>query len=430
VTQSDGIGMMATPSTDELPSPSVSSSPRRDVATRPRSAWRWLADHAWWILPVVAFGFVTHQLWDQTYWQRLDFHIYTEAVASWSRSSSIYDYAEAGTHLGFTYPTFAAVVLWPVAHLDRALAEHLWMMASLLASLAFLVIAGRALPDPPRWRGFVPAFVAAGLLTTPVVLTTRLGQINSFLALVVLVDCLSARRPRPFTGVGVGLASAIKLTPMVGVLFFAVARRWRAVATTVAAFAGATLVAWVVSPSDSRKYWTDTLFDTSRVGGVDSPLNNSLRRAVTWLHAGNSVESIIWVALALAVVAVGVWRARLAWDRGNDLASITVVMCVGLLVAPITWSHHLYFLILALPLLIGDGRSWARWAAFALTLPVMFELHDQGQRPAQSGLRILLLLLVVVALPLDRSAEPVEGPAGEPFQPLEPLAAPSASGPD
>lgn len=385
----------------------MSSSTRRDLPPDPRPARSrlsrgWLLDHAAWLLPALAFVFVSHQLWDQSYFQRLDFHIYFEAVSSWSRAS-IYDYSEVHTHLGFTYPPFAGVVLWPLARLDVGVAEHLWTMASLVASTAFLVIAGRALPDPPRWRGFVPAFVAAGLLTTPVVLTTRLGQVNAFLALLVLVDCLGARRGRRLTGVGVGLAAAVKLTPMVGVLYFAVARRSRAIVVTMATFVGATLVAWALHPSDSNSYWTDVLFDTSRVGGLDSGYSNSLRRVLTWLPVGNGVQSILWVALCLAIIAVAVWRARLAYDRGNDLGAITVIMCAGLLCSPITWSHHLYFLVPALPLLIGDGRSVVRWVATAVTLPVMFELQNQGQNAFPSALRVLLLLLVILALPLDRA---------------------------
>ncbi len=371
-----------------------------------------------WLLPLLSFAFVSHQLWGQSYFQRLDFHIYFEAVSSWSRSTSIYNYAEVHTHLGFTYPPFAGVVLWPLTQLDVGLAEHLWMMATLVASTAFLVIAGRALPDPPRWHWFVPAFVAAGLLTTPVVLTTRLGQVNAFLALLVLVDCLGARQGRRFTGAGVGLAAAIKLTPMVGVLYFAVARRSRAVVVTVVTFVGATLVAWALYPADSNSYWTEVLFDTSRVGGLGSGYSNSLRRVLTWLPVGNGVQSILWVALCVAIITVAVWRARLAYDRGNDLCAITIIMCAGLLCSPITWSHHLYFLVLAVPLLIGDGRSMVRWFAAAAMLPVLFELQNQGQNALPSALRILLLLLVIIALPLD-AADTVTT-ADEPVPPLVP----------
>ena len=373
-----------------------------------------------WLAPLLAFGFVTHQLWNQSYFQRLDFHIYFEAVAGWSRTHSIYDYAEVHTHLGFTYPPFAGVVLWPLAHLDAGLAEHLWMVTSLLASLAFLVLAGRALPNPPRWPWFVPAFVAVGLLATPVVLTTRIGQINSFLALLVLVDCLGARRGHRLTGVGVGLAAAVKLTPMVAVLYFAVARRSRAIVTAMATFVGATLVAWALYPSDSNSYWTDVLFDTSRVGGLDSGYNNSLRRVLTWLPFGNGVQSILWVALCVAIIAVAVWRARIAYERGNDLGALTVVMCAGLLCSPITWSHHLYFLIPALPLLIGDGRSVGRWVAAALTLPLLLELQDQGQNTPLTALRVLLLLLVVVAMPLDRDQAVATTSPDDPVEPLMP----------
>ena len=377
---------------------------------------RWLAEYGAWLAPVLSFGFVLHQLWNQSFFQRLDFHIYMQAVSSWTRQTSIYGFAEPHTHLGFTYPPFAGVVLWPFAQLSTAVGEHLWTTASLLASLAFLVIAARALPDPPRWPAFVPLFVAFGLLTTPVVLTTRLGQVNAFLALIVLIDCLSARRERGFTGIGVGLAAAIKLTPMIAVFYFGVARRGRAIVTAVATFVAASLVAWVLYPSDSHSYWTDVLFDTSRVGGLDSGYSNSLRRVLTWLPIANGLQSILWVAICVALVAVGIWRARLAFDRGNDLGAITVIMCVGLLCAPITWSHHLYFLIPAVPLIIGNGRSAMRWVAAALTLPLMLEVQDQGQNAFQSGVRVLLLFLVIVALPLDRrTGAPADADAVEPL---------------
>jgi alpha-1,2-mannosyltransferase len=253
-----------------------------------------------------------------------------------------------------------------------------------------------------------------------VVLTTRIGQINSFLALIVLIDCLGARKGRRFTGVGVGLAAAVKLTPMVGVLYFAVARRGRAVVTAVATFVGATLVAWVLYPSASNSYWTDVLFDTSRVGGLDSGYSNSLRRVLTWLPVGNGIQSVLWVALCLAIIAVAVWRARIAYDRGNDLGAITVIMCAGLLCSPITWSHHLYFLVPALPLLIGDGRSVPRWIAAALTLPLMIEIRDPGQVAVLSALRVPLLLLVIVALPLDRHPSATATSTEEPVEPLVP----------
>jgi hypothetical protein len=188
--------------------------------------------------------------------------------------------------------------------------------------------------------------------------------------------------------------------------------------TALVTFVAATLVAWAVHPSDSSSYWTDVLFDTSRVGALSSGYSNSLRRTLTWLPVANGIQSILWVALCLAIIGVAVWRARVAYDRGNDLGAITVIMCAGLLCSPITWSHHLYFLVLALPLLIGDGRSLVRWLCAAATLPLLFELHDQGQNSNPSGLRVLLLLLVIVALPLDRrqddGASLAEAPAPPP----------------
>jgi hypothetical protein len=68
-------------------------------------------------------------------------------------------------------------------------------------------------------------------------------------------------------------------------------------------------------------------------------------------------------------------------------------------------------LVLALPLLIGDGRSVVRDVVALASLPIIFEIgHDFGQRPTTTALRVLALVLVVLVLPLDEPADEVQAP--------------------
>ncbi|GAA5156562.1 MULTISPECIES: glycosyltransferase 87 family protein [Amycolatopsis] len=72
----------------------------------------------------------------------------------------------------------------------------------------------------------------------PVHSTFDFGQVNLLLMGLVTADVLLARRRA--RGTGVGLAAAIKLTPLAFLLFFLVRRDHRALGTAIATFAGVT----------------------------------------------------------------------------------------------------------------------------------------------------------------------------------------------
>ncbi len=355
-------------------------------------------DLLWWLLPVAATVYVVAKLWAAGEYERIDFHIYFDAVRGW-KPDSIYDYHHPEMGLGFTYPPLAALVLAPLTLVPFDIAEKLWLIVGAAASLAFLLLTATNLPVRPTWKPTVPVLVAVGMLTTPVFLTLRLGQINALLSLAVLADVVVVRRR--FAGALIGLSGAVKLTPMYAVLYFAAARRWRSVAVAFASFGACSIAAWAWFPEDSVRYWTVELFATDRVGDLASGYSNSIRRIIELAPFATGVRTAIWVVASVAITVVVVRRARVALDRSNRLAAITIVMCGGLAVAPITWSHHLYFMLPALFLLIGSGASMARnlWAAGLFYLLV--ETADPGQDATWTFGRIVALLLIVAFLPID-----------------------------
>lgn len=365
-------------------------------------------ERLWWLLPVAATTFVVTRLWSETPLQRLDFHIYYEAVTGW-QPGSFYDYEHAASGLGFTYPPVSGLVLRPITMVPFDTAELIWLVATALASLAFIVLAARNLPVRPRWAPTVPILVAVCMLTTPVWLTLRLGQINAFLALAVLADVVLVSRR--WSGALIGLCGAVKLTPLYAALYFVAGRRWRALAISVGTFLAATLVAWAWMPSDSRRYWTVELFATERVGDLGSNFNNSARRLVDLLPVSTSIQTLVWLALALALTYVAYRRARLALELGNRLAAITLVMCAGLAVSPITWSHHLYFVLPAVFLLVGSGLSMPRNIAAATLTFLLVETQDPGQDPTAAAWRAVALIALVLFLPVD---DPEPAATGEP----------------
>ena len=127
------------------------------------------------------------------------------------------------------------------------------------------------------------------------------------------------------------------------------------------------------------------------------------------------MQNVVWVLCCAVLIVIALRRARRAVNIGNHLAAIVILMCLGGAISPISWTHHLYFLILALPLLVGDGRSLLRDLISLASLPLLFERgYDLGQLPTTTALRALALVLVVFALPIDEphvAAGAVDAPA-------------------
>ncbi|WP_062646547.1 glycosyltransferase 87 family protein [Streptomyces maremycinicus] len=293
-----------------------------------------------------------------------DLRVYHGTVDSWIHDGGrIYDYRVPGTPYGFTYPPFAAVVMLPMALVGLRTA----IVTALLLDLAALAFVVRVCVGP-RWRryGWYGAGLAACALAVfePLRDTFSFGQVNLLLLALVLADAglLASGRNR-WAGVGIGLAAAVKLTPALFIGLLLVARRWRAAALATAVAAAATGLAALVAPDASRFYWTRALWDTSRVGRLDYVSNQSLQGVLARL----GVETrAVWAVLVLAVLGWWAWRARRAVAAGDWRAAFALTGLTSCLVSPVTWVHHLVWLLPSFAVLIHAGRPRVAGALYAV----------------------------------------------------------------
>jgi alpha-1,2-mannosyltransferase len=232
--------------------------------------------------------------------------------------------------------------------------------AVLLITLVVTPAARRA--GLPIWYAVSLACVLA-IALDPVRETFTFGQVNLLLAALVAVDVLvGVAGGRRWAGVGVGLATAVKLTPGVFIVYLAVTRRWRAALVAGATAAVATLGAAAVDPEMSKVFWTKALWDTERVGDRSYVGNQSLSGAVARLVPGVAADArwrtVLWLALVAAVLAVWVVRVRRTAGVGDEVGGFALTAVLGCLVSPVTWVHHLVWLIPALVLVMVRGRWW------------------------------------------------------------------------
>jgi alpha-1,2-mannosyltransferase len=168
-----------------------------------------------------------------------------------------------------------------------------------------------------------------------------------------------------------GLATAVKLTPGIFIVYLVVVRRPREALTAAASAAGATLLAWILLPAESAHYWGHLVFDDRRIGSAGNVWNQSIRGAVARLTGSADRGHLLWLALAMAVLAAGLLLAARLHAGGDPMLGIGVAAVTGLLVSPISWNHHWVW---ALPLAVGlwrravvtaEPRHW--WLAGAWT---------------------------------------------------------------
>lgn len=295
-----------------------------------------------------------------------DLRVYHGAVDAWiHHGGRIYDYHVPGTTYGFTYPPFAAVSMVPMALLGLHAAIAVGLLLNLAATAAVLAILAPREPRRHGWFGFT-LVVCMLAMFEPARDTFSFGQVNLLLLALVLSDAwlLTTGRDR-WAGVGIGLAAAIKLTPAIFIVLLLLARRPRAasVAATVAASATA-LAAWA-APEPSRFYWTQAVWDTTRIGRLDYVSNQSLQGVLARLADPAEPSRTAWALAALAVLGVWVWRTHRATAAGDLMGAFALTGLVACLVSPITWVHHLVWLLPSFAILVEEGLRRRRllWAA-------------------------------------------------------------------
>jgi Glycosyltransferase family 87 len=252
----------------------------------------------------------------------------------------------------FTYPPFAAALFTPLAALPSVVVRLAWELAT-VAAFAWCCVLTLKLAGYRPTRTLVLAMVAAGLVLEPVYHTLYLGQVNVFLMAVVLCDVWLVARGRR-AGIGIGLATAIKLIPGIFIVLFLLTRRTRDAVTAAATFACCTLIGFAVDPSASRLYWTRLFYDTSRVAATYIS-NQSAYGAIARILGGVDHVGAWYDAVPLVLGGIGLVVATTLARRADWLGAATMTGVTGLVVSPISWTHHWVWVLPALVVLWRSG---------------------------------------------------------------------------
>jgi alpha-1,2-mannosyltransferase len=168
-------------------------------------------------------------------------------------------------------------------------------------------------------------------------------------------------------------------------MFFLVRADWRAVLTGTLAFLGGGVVGAVRAPRDSVQYWTTTVFDATRIGDPAGATDQNLRAVIARIGLAGDIAALIWATVAVVVLAVAVIAARRAAGAGQLPLALVAVGIAGLLISPVSWSHHWMWCVPALLVLASIGRAHppARW--LAISGAIVFVAAPHGVLPHDHG---------------------------------------------
>jgi alpha-1,2-mannosyltransferase len=286
---------------------------------------------------------------------------------------------------GFTYPPIAALLFTPLNAMPVGVDEVLVGAVNVIALVALLRLAPRiATGRVVKWSAIALAAAAAFWLE-PVTTTIGYGQINLVIAALVVYD-LSRPDGARAKGAAIGLAAGLKLTPLAFVPYLWLTGRRRAAGVALGVFAATAAVGFALLPSDSAKYWGGKVFDTARIGPLGDHANQSLQGAVARLTGASGVGAGWLVVIALIGLA-GLWAAVQAGRRGDEVRGFSLCVIAGLLVSPVSWTHHW---AIAVPVLFLFARSaYEERSARRLAVAALVALVGYAYLPERVHLGLL-----------------------------------------
>lgn len=305
----------------------------------------------------IAAGLIANKILIERYNWRIDAAVYREGALALVNGESLYaqPFDMGDISLPFIYPPIGAILFAPWGYFDFItveLAGNLVVIgSSLLLLLCLYLVTNAVLSGQDKLLAFTIAAISwpIALFAEPVFLNADLGQINILIMALVVMDLLPIKRRIP-RGVLIGLAAAIKITPLAMLLYFLVKKDFRGIINAVISLLAFTAIGAVLAWENTKEFFSSTLLNLSAEGdsGVDTTFqsNSSIQAMLyRWWTSkadaeASSLPTILWIVLSLIAVAAVAYLMHQLFSRGLHVEAVMVNAMLMLLISPISWSHH------------------------------------------------------------------------------------------
>ncbi len=330
--------------------------------------------------------------------------------------------AEFKQHLfPYLYPPPSLLAFYPFSAVTYGAAKLILLAANHACFLIFLYLFFFKITaaDPPTpFRGLAAALVCVYVLTYyPVVDNVLWGQLNLIVLALICFAWYALKMEGHALSVAVPLSAAIllKTYPLVLLPLLIFKKRYGAAAAVLALLLLYAAVAWAVLP---RGVWGDWAAHVLPTGGYGqrpfnlflpvAPWNHSLngfwtflqdrRPQILWLPSQHVTRPLTYLSAA-AVAAATLGLSYLCSRRGDgrrwlDL-ECSLFLLMMFLVAPLSWEHHLVYLLppalLAIRLLLTESLPRAVQVSLVAALCVAAWDFPRDQMFHLNGLWVMTI---------------------------------------
>lgn len=276
----------------------------------------------------------------------------------------------------YIYPPFFAMLAVPLSLVPFQTARLGWLGVDLLLlglTVWLYLVWRRADRTPPKRLELALIAVTLGLEFLPLIWALAIGQTSLLILALLAAAILCAKQEREVTGgLLLGIATAIKLTPVLLLLYFLVRGRRRLALWGIASAVFCTLLAAVaLGPELTQRFFT--VVAPSMSGGTAYFLNQSLAGFFDRLVGSGDVTQValsteptaraLSVAVSTCLLAFTYYCLRRRPGRPVGLAldlEVSAVMLLTLALSPISWTHHYLIIVIPLYSIVAAGIRYPR----------------------------------------------------------------------
>ena len=312
----------------------------------------------------------------QSGWYHQDLDAYLAAGRAVLNGQPLYapflhhPFPDAALRPAYIYPPIFALLVTPLGLLSDTAASIVWLVVGQAALVATLVITLRWL-RPPAWA--VTAILCATATFYPLWVDAVQGQANLLVVLLVTVGVAGIVQGKAEFGTALGVAAALKVTPLFLLAWLLLDRRFREAGFLLGAFIGVTTVAALVRFDDTLIFFRQVL--PALAQGTAIYANQSLPGVIARVATINPYTqpwtAAPWaylVAPTLIIALIGLWFVRTR--RQPALLRAAAFLPLLPLASSVTWPHHLVLLlpVIWFSFIAIAGRGWPLASTIAMGL--------------------------------------------------------------
>lgn len=247
---------------------------------------------------------------------------------------------------GVIYPPISLVLLTPFATLPIKLAEDVWTIFSLIALLISIFLVLNISKTYTIRNFFIVASLA--MLSFPVKFNLGMGQINLILLLLTCLSFYWYRKRLPvLAGSALAVAAALKLTPLVLILFFLKKRQWKIVLSCVVGFIVLNFLGLILLGSSATLEYWQKIFPAIPTVGNAIYYNQALTGWLARVEIANNVARAINYLIFGGMLAMS-WLAtrKKRQPVTVELSELGVFIISVLVGTGLAWQHHYVALLI------------------------------------------------------------------------------------